>query len=117
MPSYIFKCNKCGKISEEFCSISERNNIVECDCGGESKRDWEAEFAPGQTMTKLVTENERWSLSMGVPASQVEVFRKRFPNSVYDNNGRLLIKDRKDKLRQMKERGFVEWGVNDTPWK
>lgn len=116
MPSYKFKCNKCGKISEEFCSISERNNLVECDCGGESKRDWEAEFAPGE-MIKFVTENERWSRSMGCPPSQVAEMRKRFPNSVYRDDGRLLVKDRKDKKRQMKERNMVEWGANETPWR
>ena len=66
---------------------------------------------------KQVTENERWSISMGCPPSQVAEMRKRFPNSTYDDRGRLLVKNRRDKLRQMKERGMVEWGAKETPWK
>jgi hypothetical protein len=52
--------------------------------------------------------NERWSTSMGVPAIQVNDFRKRFPGSTYSDDGRLLIKSRSDKKRQMAERGFIE---------
>lgn len=57
---------------------------------------------------KQVTENERWSISMGCPPSQVEEFRKRYPNSVYRDDGRLLVKNYKHKLKQGKERGMVE---------
>ena len=53
-------------------------------------------------------DNERWSTSMGVPAGQVKQFRERFPDSVYSSDGRLQIKNRADKKRQMKERGFIE---------
>lgn len=51
---------------------------------------------------------ERWSTSMGVPANQVKQFSERFPNSTYSPDGRLLIKNRADKKRQMAERGFIE---------
>lgn len=54
-------------------------------------------------------DNERWSTSMGVPANQVEQFSKRFPNSTYSKDGRLLIKNRADKKRQMSERFMVEY--------
>lgn len=117
MPSYIATCKECGKTFEYFSTISARNEPVECDCGSMAERDVEAELAPGKEHHKWVTDNERWSRSMGCPPSQVAEFRKRFPNSVYDNNGRLLIKDRKDKKRQMAERNMVEWGANETPWK
>jgi len=116
MPSYTARCTKCDKVFEYFSSISERNKPVECECGSMANRDVEAELAP-RPGVKFVTENERWSISMGCPQSQIEEFRKRFPNSVYDNKGRLLVKNRRDKLRQMKERGMMEWGANETPWK
>lgn len=109
MPSYVATCKECGKTFEYFSTIKDRNEPVDCECGAKANRDVEAELAPIGDRHKWVTENERWSISMGVPPSQVEEFRKRFPNSVYDNRGRLLIKDRKDKLRQMKERGFTEY--------
>jgi len=53
-------------------------------------------------------DNPRWSTSMGVPAGQVKQFSKRFPNSTYSPDGRLLIKNRADKKRQMKERFMYE---------
>jgi len=107
MPSYTAKCSKCGKVFNYFSTISERNEPVECECGELAERNVESELANygGQ----ITVDNPRWSLSMGVPPSQVEEFRKRFPNSTYDNNGRLLVKNRKDKLRQMNERGFTEY--------
>jgi len=115
MPNYCAKCKTCGKIFDYFCPISERNNPVKCECGSIAERDVESEFKVGRR-PKWVSDNPRWSVSMGVPPSQVEDFRKRFPNSVYDNRGRLLVKNRKDKIRQMRERGFEELGSKETPW-
>lgn len=57
---------------------------------------------------EVITDHPRWSISMGVPASQVEEFRKRFPNSIYDDRGRLLIRNRRHKLKEAAQRGFVE---------
>ena len=88
--------------------ISDRNKPIECECGSMAKRDTEVEFAPRGARHKWITDNERWSLSMGVPPASVAEYRKRFPNSVYNDKGRLLIKNRKDKIRQANERGFVE---------
>jgi len=107
MPIYCYLCKKCGKIFEEMATISARNNPIECKCGSIANRNIKAELAIG-SRTKRITDNPRWSLSMGVPAGQVDAFRKRFPNSTYDNQGRLLIKRRKHKLQEMKARGFVE---------
>lgn len=108
MPSYTALC-ECGRIFQYISTISARNNPVECECGSMANRDVEAELAVG-SRTKWVSDNPRWSISMGVPPSQVNEFRKRFPNSTYDNRGRLLIKNRKHKLQEMKARDFVELG-------
>jgi len=108
MPEYVYSCKDCGKTFSSMSSIAARNEPVECDCGSMAERDVEAELSPKQHGTKWITENERWSISMGVPPSQVDEFRKKYPNSTYDDRGRLLIKNRKDKLRQAKERDFVE---------
>jgi len=80
------------------------------DCGSKSFR---VRYNPKDKLENefvniTYSENERWSTSMGVPENQVNDFRKRFPNSTYSDDGRLLIKNRPDKLRQMKERGFIE---------
>lgn len=106
MPEFTASC-KCGRIFRYISTISARNEPVECECGSMADRDIEAELAVG-SRNKWVSDNPRWSISMGVPPGQVNEFRKRFPNSAYDNRGRLLVKNRKDKLRQMKERDFCE---------
>lgn len=113
MPRYVASCSdkiKCGKIFPYFSCIDERNKVkLKCpDCGSKAKRDVEAELACAGEFNATCKSNPRWSWSMGVPANQVNDFRKRFPNSTYSDDGRLLIKSRQDKLRQMKERGFVE---------
>jgi len=106
MPSYTAVC-KCGKTFNYISTIAKRNDPTECECGLMANRDVEAELAPGP-MIKLVTENERWSVSMGVPVSQIAKFKKLYPGSTYDSKGRLLIKNRKDKLRQCKDRDMYE---------
>lgn len=108
IPEYSFRCRKCNITFRELTTIANRNKLITCECGGAAKRDVDAELAYSGKGVKWVTENERWSTSMGVPAEQVGEFRKRFPNSVYRDDGRLLIRDRKDKKRQMKERGMAE---------
>jgi putative FmdB family regulatory protein len=107
MPKYTYRCLVCDKIFDDWSTIDNRNNPVICECGGQANRDVESELNIGPQV-KWITDNPRWSISMGVPASQVNEFRKRFPNSTYDNEGRLLIKNRSDKVRQMRERNFVE---------
>jgi putative FmdB family regulatory protein len=108
MPSYGYICTKCKKEFRDLNSISARNES-ECECGGIAKRDMEVECKLAGSF-KLVSENERWSLAAGVPASQVGEFRKRFPDSVYRDDGRLLIKSRKHKLQEMKKRNMIELG-------
>lgn len=108
MPSYTATC-KCGKTFRYMSTISGRNEPTECECGLMANRDVGAELAPRESSHKWITENERWSTAAGVPPSQVEEFRKRFPDSTYRDDGRLLIKNRKHKLYEMKRRGMIEF--------
>lgn len=89
-------------------TISNRDT-TDCECGYHATRDMEAELAHARgKRSKWVTENERWSRSMGVPRKQLAEFRKKYPHHVYNDNGLMLVKDRKHKLKQAKERGFIE---------
>lgn len=108
MPCYIASCKKCGKIFDYFCCIDDRNLVQVCECGQFCKRDVQAELACMGNFNATMKSNPRWSTSMGVPANQVEQFSKRFPGSTYSPDGRLLIKNRADKKRQMKERFMYE---------
>ena len=112
MPTYGYRCEKCDLVFRDLNTISNRAT-TDCECGGKANRDMDAELALSRGHSpKWVTENERWSRSMGVPIKQLAQFRKKYPHSTYDNKGRLLIKSRSDKMRQAKEREFVE--LNDN---
>ena len=106
MPLYGYCCPECGSF-KSINTIAGRH-MTECpECGQPSPRDVVFEFADCEG-PQVITDHLRWSISMGVPASQVQEFRKRFPDSVYSDDGRLLIKNRKHKLEEAKRRGFVE---------
>lgn len=108
MPNYVASCKKCGRVFEYNERIADRNKIQVCECGYLAKRDVQAELACAGNFNGTCKSNPRWSISMGVPANQVEQFRERFPESTYSPDGRLLIKSRVDKKRQMAERNMVE---------
>jgi len=107
----IFKClNKsCNFTQEYFNDDDEPWACPKCEskwycirfCGDKEPEDV-------SKINWYEKDNPRWSTSMGVPAGQVKQFRERFPNSVYDDNGRLYIKNRVDKKRQMAERFMYE---------
>lgn len=114
MPTYSYRCEKCDLVFQDLVTISKRNDSVDCEsenCNGKANRDTEAELA-GSSGCQVITDNEHWSLSMGVPASQVAEFRKKFPNSTYHDDGRLLVKNQKHKRKQGAERGMGE--LNDN---
>ena len=114
MPEYTYRCQDCDAVFSDLNTISSRSTS-ECECGGKADRDMDAELVAARGgRPKWVTENERWSRSMGVPVKQLAEFRKRHPKSTYDDKGRLLIKSRSDKMRQTKERGFVELNDNTS---
>lgn len=104
----IYECTSCHFKKEMELGKSLMVNCPEC--GSKScrvryspKNDIKSEFA-----NICYDDNERWSIAMGVPAHQVDEFRRRFPNSTYRDDGALLVKNRPDKLRQIRERGFIE---------
>ncbi len=111
MPFFGYRCEKCDRVFRDLNTVSNRAT-TDCEdenCDGKANRDMDAELMLSRGhRPKWVMENERWSRSMGVPVKQLAQFRKQYPHSTYDNKGRLLIKSRSDKMRQAKERGFVE---------
>lgn len=106
MPSYGYLCERCGNFHADN-TISGRNKTECPKCGRACERDVEYELNSGYDL-EIGVDHPRWSLSMGVPVSQLDHFRKIYPNSVYDDRGRLLVKNRKHKLRQADERNMCE---------
>ena len=56
----------------------------------------------------LMIENPRWSDAMGINPDQRGIFRKHFPWMEFDGQGRCLVRNRAEKKRIMKARGFDE---------
>lgn len=102
-----FQClNKVCNFTQEFLEEDDPDACPVCD----SKR-YRVTFlkeSGAEINSRWGANHPRWSTSMGVPAGQVNDFRKRFPGSTYSNDGRLLIKNRTDKKRQMAERFMYE---------
>lgn len=116
MPTYGYRCEKCDLVFRDLSTISQRDDPVDCEdenCDGKANRDMDAELMLSRgSGCQVITDNERWSLSMGVPASQVAEFRERFPGSTYHDDGRLLVKNQKNKRKQGAERGMGELDNN-----
>lgn len=102
----VFTClNRACNFTNQYPNEDEPQACPECD-GKWYRVTFSKES--GKTNSRWGANHPRWSTSMGVPAGQVGQFRKRFPNSTYSDDGRLLIKNRPDKKRQMKERFMYE---------
>lgn len=118
MPEYSYRCKKCNLVFQDLITISKCNDLVDCEnekCNGKASRDRNAELANSRgSRVKQITENGHWSRAMGVPPGQVAEFRKRFPNSTYNNKGDVWVKNVKDKRRQQKERGMVSLNDNNS---
>jgi len=55
-------------------------------------------------------DHKRYSYSMGVLPEQIKEAEKAFPGSKYTPDGRLIIKNRQHKLKEMKRRNMIEMG-------
>ena len=115
MPEYSYRCKNCDLVFRDLNTVSKRGSTI-CECGGKAKRDIDAELAFVGRRKKWVTENERWSIAAGVPVKQLAEFRARFPESVYNDKGHLLIKNRKHKLKELKRRDMIELDDGKGPW-
>lgn len=53
-------------------------------------------------------DNLRWSWAMGCQPNEIEDRVREHPDRVYDPDGRLLIRNRNHKLRELKRHGMIE---------
>lgn len=59
----------------------------------------------------LHVENERWSAAMGCNPDEIPKFQKKWPwMEFHPKTGDCLVRNRHEKLRIMKARGFTERG-------
>lgn len=103
MPFYDFKCEKCGKIFDELLPMSKSSQPQKCECGGTAVK-----IYTNSRIDATMVDNERWSWALGVNEDQIPEFQQKFPDWKFDSQGRVLVKNRQDKLKKLKQRGFVE---------
>jgi len=102
MPVYEYRCAECGQITTRFESIHSNRKTVKCDkCGKKAVR---IVSLPNTDLK----ENIRFSVSMGVDPSQIENAERAWPGSKYDKQGRLIIRNRKEKLERLRQRHYQE---------
>lgn len=98
MPIYSFVCNQCGHKDEKYVrKIFPRSRMMCNKCGAWMRRT----FSPFNTD---VGNHPRWSAALGVNTTQIKEAKKLWPDNVYNEKGDVLILNRKDKLKKMKQR-------------
>jgi len=107
MPLYVYTCEACGASTDNFSSIEGRDESVPCKCGQPSKRNLHATLRGG-TVDALMADNPRWSDALGCNPEQIPDFQRTWPWMEFDKSGRCLVRNRSEKLRILKARGFVE---------
>ena len=109
MPMYKFKCWDCEEEEEVFCSVSDREmQTPKCSCGKLMEQNFNSPNLFHQT------DRERYSRAMAVDISQLESgeAQRAMPGVEFKIIGDLacpVIRNRADKKRIMKLRGFVEY--------
>jgi len=104
---YCYSCSKCGENFEVTAPMSESSKPRKCECGGEAIRDIRAEQSQGN-IDGLMVDNPRWSWALGINPNQIKDAMKTHPGAVFNERGQMLIKNRNDKLRRMKEAKMEE---------
>lgn len=109
---YSYKCSKCGFVFDEFSNMEQRNDTRKCpECLGPAGRNKQAEVRP------MDAEYQRWSWAMGATPQAAKEMLKKYPDLVYEHGtegGRLLVKNRQEKLRLMKIHGMEEYQETDN---
>ena len=109
----VWVCPDCDKV---YRSYEVGKNDPQCSCKAQLKcttmRKEEVETKTEQCrVDMLMRDNPRWSDAMGInvenPVSVAEA-KRLFPDSTYDSEGRLLIRNRQHKLQEMSRRGYFD---------
>lgn len=99
----------CGLLFDDYVPMSRRNDAQHCPgCQGPSGRDVEAELASTSNIDETTKEHTRYSQSMGVNPEQIPAAMKAYPGSEYTPDGRLIIRSRQHKLKEMRRRNMEE---------
>ncbi len=108
MPRYSYRCEKCGKILDDLRRMADADKLGICECGGETKRNLEAEY---KASVMKPGENIRNSRSLAMPEADVKSGKafKIHPGANFGDPNRagmcpMVIHDRREKLKRIKQR-------------
>lgn len=104
MPTYDFECEECEDIQEEFFTMKQVPSEVVCDsCGGRSKKKFPTPMINNCDNVRMSRNLGYSPIQLNNPAARAEI-DKHHPGAVYDEKGRMEIRNRADKLRRIKEK-------------
>lgn len=106
---YVLQDGKNGKrpSDEEINKMDLDFGICE-NCGGKMTSVFEPENK--QAVSVGFKDNPRWSWSMGVNVEDIPKMNKLYPDRVYNpKTGQLLVKNRTEKKKLMKEHSLEEY--------
>lgn len=94
-----FECCRCGFV-EEYRDRTP-SKCPKCDL---------SHYILSYTKRQKVNaeDHPRWSDALGVNPNQIPAFKRRFPYMEFDPEGRCLVRNRQEKKRILKDRGYVE---------
>lgn len=86
--------------------MAQRDQTQVCPgCNGPAARDAETELREGSQ--NQMKDSPRWSWSLGAHLHQIPELMKAHPDRTYHpETGQLLIKNRQDKVKYMREHGM-----------
>ena len=109
MAHYQYKCNKCGYETDEYTNLADRDDSMVCEkCGGQRKRNLEAEYRKSVMKSG---ENIRESRNLGMSIADIKSGKanKIHPGANWGKPNRggqcpMIIHDRGEKLKRIKEK-------------
>ena len=110
MPTYTYKCEECGKVQDHVQTVAEREEPVECECGGKQQYDFGLTIADVHEFGEM---RMQWSEALAVQPEDVkktmEEDRKIGSTAAaYHPDGRLGFTSLQQKRRYMRDRGFID---------
>ena len=106
---YKYRCKKCNNLFNIHCFVSERNKTKKCSCGNPAFRDVEEELKERGKLHNPEGDHPRWSWALAINPNQIKEAMKVHPDAVFNSKGQMLIKNRVEKLRRMKEAKMMEF--------
>lgn len=104
MPIYVCRCDSCGKTTEQFARVKQRD-AIRCDCGSRVTRVPTASKGHAD-----YTEPERCSAA-GIHPDQIDEARTKWPSCEFDpQTGEALFRSRAHRKKCLKERRMIEGG-------